>query len=185
MECQIDNSRSCIQPNRSLATCAIRHLKGSALGEGMNCINQNNCSVSTTSVNCILPSAADNFKPIQIVTISFPSSNNLFFNTLQFTIRQHCHSIHYRKIPFPLIAIPHRTNTLLFENFNCICFTKSQLYFHKYSYYARFTAYHQPQPQHEQLSGFPVFSLILHKTAFSRKEYSATPATPNSGTPFP
>ena len=53
----------CICSNCVLATCAIHSLKGSALGEGMDCIRRNSCSVSVMSVRRSLPSAARNFKP--------------------------------------------------------------------------------------------------------------------------
>lgn len=72
-------SGSCICSNRVLATCAIHNLKGSALGEGMDCIRRNSCSVSATSVRRSLPSAARNFKRLQVVTVWLPSFINLYF----------------------------------------------------------------------------------------------------------
>ena len=76
-------SGSCICSNRVLATCAIHSLKGSALGEGMDCIRRNSCSVSATSVRRSLPSAARNFNRLQVVTVWLPSFINLCFNTFQ------------------------------------------------------------------------------------------------------
>ena len=63
----------------------LNYLKGSALGDGMVCISRKICSTSATSVSRILPSGASIFKPLQFVTVWFPSASNLFFNTRQYT----------------------------------------------------------------------------------------------------
>ncbi len=52
-----------ISSNLSAATCANQSLNGSALGEGMDCMSRNSCSVYATSVMRILPSGASIFKP--------------------------------------------------------------------------------------------------------------------------
>lgn len=66
-----------------LISC-IHCLNGSALGDGIDCINLNSWSISATSVFRIFPSAAGSFKALQFVTVSFPSFLRRFFNTLQY-----------------------------------------------------------------------------------------------------
>jgi len=68
------SSGSMASSMRSLPTIASQSLNGSALGEGMDWMMRKSCSVSATSVRRIFPSGAGIFKPLQIVTVSFPSS---------------------------------------------------------------------------------------------------------------
>ena len=71
---------------RSNAVAAIHCLKGSAFGDGTDCMIRKSCSVSATSVRRIFPSAARSFKVLQIVVGSCPSFFIRDFNTLQYRL---------------------------------------------------------------------------------------------------
>jgi len=77
-------SGSCTSFNRSLAICASHNLKGSAFGEGIDCIKRKTSCVSDQSVAYLLPSEALNFSCTIFSYNSLPSLISFFFRSVQY-----------------------------------------------------------------------------------------------------
>lgn len=77
-------SGSCTSFNRSWAICASHNLKGSAFGEGIDCIKRKTSCVSRQSVAYLLPSEALNFSCTIFSYNSPPSLISFFFRSVQY-----------------------------------------------------------------------------------------------------